>query len=244
MDGRLLREEALAETSRFFHDQGYVPSEDSEEWEAEYRRQFDLAKRRAAMKLPPRPVAAAEAAPSDGPELSGLPAEKRWAAQLRAERLKLVPNGELRQWLLATWTAAKDWVGTRELATSAFQRRVAAQFAEHRKQAQQQRLAQEREHDVKAAAAAAARQRVLDAGITAAGLLELVDLSARVAVAGLRAKLAELHVGERNLRIFESDNPATLMVLETVAGRRSEYAIERDAGLAADLALWGAVETI
>ena len=47
MDLKLVREEAIEGTTRFFWDnRGFAPSEDSEEWEAEYRRQFELAKAR------------------------------------------------------------------------------------------------------------------------------------------------------------------------------------------------------
>ncbi len=49
MDLKLVREEAIEGTTRFFWDnRGFVPNEDSEEWEAEYRRQFELAKARHA----------------------------------------------------------------------------------------------------------------------------------------------------------------------------------------------------
>ena len=42
----------------------------------------------------------------------------------------------------------------------------------------------------------------------------------------------------RNLRLFETDDPAVLMVLEKTDGTRSEYGIERDDGLVADLKLF------
>ena len=46
MDPRTLRERALAETGRFFQEKfGTAPAEDSEEWEDEYRRQFDRLRR-------------------------------------------------------------------------------------------------------------------------------------------------------------------------------------------------------
>ena len=54
----------------------------------------------------------------------------------------------------------------------------------------------------------------------------------------LKAKLAELDHDGRNVRVFETDDPALLMVLEKDQTSRGEYAIERDAGLVADLALF------
>jgi len=49
MDLKAVREEAIEATTRAFWDRaGFVPDEDSDEWEAEYRRQFEQAKRRHA----------------------------------------------------------------------------------------------------------------------------------------------------------------------------------------------------
>src|SRR5579875_3518132 len=49
MDLKSVREEAIAATNRAFWDrQGFVPAEDSEEWEREYRRQFEQVKARHA----------------------------------------------------------------------------------------------------------------------------------------------------------------------------------------------------
>ena len=66
MDLRLVREEAIERTSRFFWDtRGFVPAEDSDEWEAEYRRQFEQAKARHANgAAAPRPAAVQGAAPA------------------------------------------------------------------------------------------------------------------------------------------------------------------------------------
>jgi hypothetical protein len=50
--------------------------------------------------------------------------------------------------------------------------------------------------------------------------------------------LAELDCGTRNLRIFETADPAVLMVLEKADAERAEYGIERDEGLVADLILF------
>ena len=51
MDIKSIKEQALAETARILHDRlGVVPDPDSEEWEEEYRRQFDLLKKQAAYR--------------------------------------------------------------------------------------------------------------------------------------------------------------------------------------------------
>src|SRR5690242_1282795 len=124
MDLKSLREEALEETARFFSDkQGFLPDQDSDEWEDEYRRQFALAKarqeaaQRSGSPLRTDAAAAVKAAsaprPDDGPPLSGPPGEARWAAALRADRLKQIQDDDVRSWLLRSWTASKSWVETR-----------------------------------------------------------------------------------------------------------------------------------
>ena len=53
MDVKLVREAAIEATNRAFWDKdGFVPDEDSDEWEDEYRRQFALAKKRHATERP------------------------------------------------------------------------------------------------------------------------------------------------------------------------------------------------
>ena len=48
MDLKELRDRALEATTRFFVDRdGILPDQEGEEWEAEYRRQYDLVKRHA-----------------------------------------------------------------------------------------------------------------------------------------------------------------------------------------------------
>src|SRR5439155_18179261 len=95
MDLRVVREEAIEATTRAFWDRnGFVPDEDSDEWEEEYRRQFDLAKRRQATGRPAeaKPDIAA-APPEEEPGwavLTGAPTQIRWAAALRADRLREV----------------------------------------------------------------------------------------------------------------------------------------------------------
>ena len=54
----------------------------------------------------------------------------------------------------------------------------------------------------------------------------------------MKAKLAELEVSGRNLRVFETADLAVLMVLEKAEAGRSDYGIERDEGLVADLRLF------
>jgi hypothetical protein len=248
MDLKSLREEALEETARFFSDkQGFLPDQDSDEWEDEYRRQFALAKaRQEAAQRSGSPVrsdaAAAKAAPAprphDGPPLGGPPGEARWAASLRADRLKQIQDGDIRGWLLRSWTASKNWVETRELSPAAFRRRVEAQYAGHRRQAEEQAAATAAEQRAKADAASAVARQIEEAGITVEGLIDLVDVSPRVKAAPMRTKLAELVVENRRLRIFETVNADVLLVIESGAGGRSEYGIERDDGLVGDLKLF------
>ena len=93
MDLKAVREEAIEATTRSFWDKsGFVPDEDSEEWEEEYRRQFEQARKRHAAggPSPAKPVVAAAAPPEEEPgwaALSGAPTQIRWAAGLRADRL-------------------------------------------------------------------------------------------------------------------------------------------------------------
>ena len=49
MDLKSVREEAIEATTRAFWDRnGFVPDQDSDEWEEEYRRQFEQVKKRHA----------------------------------------------------------------------------------------------------------------------------------------------------------------------------------------------------
>src|SRR5579862_7962437 len=97
MDLHALREAAIEATSRALHDKhGFVPSDETDEWEDEYRRQFALLKQRLATEAPtaapPRQPAAAPGAGREWPELSGTPEQKRWAATIREERLREIPG--------------------------------------------------------------------------------------------------------------------------------------------------------
>jgi hypothetical protein len=252
MDIASLKAKAIEETTRVFLDkQGYVPDEDSDEWEEEYRRQFARLKARlasapAAATTAPKPAAAAGAATAAEPEwpaLRGAPADARWAASLRAERLKTIADPELRGWLGGTWTTAKSWIDTREHPLPAFLRLVAPRFAEYRREAGVREAALAAERQVKEAEAAKLAEAVRAAGITLAGLVELVDVCARTKPAAAKAKLAELHAGDRRLRIFETASETALLVLESHGAERLEYGIERDEGLVADLKLFSLWQT-
>ena len=76
------------------------------------------------------------------------------------------------------------------------------------------------------------------AGITEAGLIELVDASERVKPAALADKLAELTGVDRHLRVFASADPKALLVKEKNLQGNHDYGIERDEGLVADLKLF------
>jgi hypothetical protein len=89
-----------------------------------------------------------------------------------------------------------------------------------------------------AAAADALRREIEEAGITVDGLIELIDIAEQLPAMPIKAKLAELESNGRNLRVFETDDPAVLMVLEKAGTERREYGIERDEGLVADLKLF------
>ena len=231
MDLKAVREEAIEATTRSFWDKsGFVPDEDSEEWEEEYRRQFEEARKRHAAggANQVKPVAAAAAPPEEEPGwavLTGAPTQIRWAASLRADRLHEIRDPGIRQWLATTWTKSKSWIDTSSLPTDIFMKRIEPHYAEYRRQAE-------------TAAADELRRQVEEAGITVEGLIELVDIAERLPVLPIKGKLAELAADGRNLRVFETDDPAVLMVIEKAGSSRSDYGIERDQGLVADLRLY------
>ncbi|MGH7047674.1 MAG: hypothetical protein ACREE2_14935 [Stellaceae bacterium] len=248
MDLKLVREEAIERTARFFWDRsGVEPDQNSEEWEAEYRRQFELAKQRQAHlgAADARPRAAAPPAidtapppePADWAKLTGPPTQIRWAAALRAERIAEIRDAGIRGWLATTWSRAKSWIDTRDLPGPVFLQRIAPHYAEYRKEAGEQARAEASERHAREAAAAEIRHEVEAAGITVAGLIELIDICERLPAVPLGAKLAELTGEGRGLRIFETADPALLMVLDKDGSGRSEYAVERDPGLVDDLDL-------
>jgi hypothetical protein len=243
MNLQAVREEAIEATTRAFWDKnGFVPDEDSDEWEAEYRRQFEQAKRRhatgqAAVVKPSIPVSAP--LEEDGwTVLTGAATQIRWAAALRADRMRDIKDPGIRHWLATKWTKAKSWIDTREIPTPTFLQRIRPHYAEYRRQTNERDRALEAESQAKAAAAEALQREIEAAGVTVEGLIELVDIAERLPAVPIKAKLAELEVDDRNLRVFETADPAVLMVLEKAGIERSEYGIERDEGLVADLRLF------
>jgi hypothetical protein len=245
MDLKAVREAAIEATTRAFWDRnGFVPDEDSEEWEEEYRRQFEQVKKRhttgGATATKPVPVAAVEM-PVEEPgwaELTGAPTQIRWAATLRSDRLKEIKDPGIRHWLATTWTRAKSWIDTQTLPTPVFLQRIQPHYAEYRRHADERAKALAAEREAKDAAAEALRREIEAAGITVEGLVELVDIAERLPPVPIKGKLAELEVDGRNLRVFETGDPAVLMVLEKAGAERHEYGIERDEGLVSDLRLF------
>jgi hypothetical protein len=242
----LVREAAIEATNRAFWDKsGFVPDEDSDEWEDEYRRQFDLAKKRHATERPAdtRPIVAA-APPDEDPgwaALTGPPTQIRWAAALRADRLKEIRDPGIREWIATTWNKSKSWIDTSTLPTATFLQRIQPHYVQYRRQADERAHLLAAEQQAKAAAADEIRRQIEEAAITVEGLIELIDIADRLPVLPIKTKLAELVTAERNLRVFETDDPAVLMVLEKAGTSRSEYGIERDEGLVADLRLYARV---
>jgi|SRR5579875_1987228 hypothetical protein len=240
MDLKSVREEAIAATNRAFWDrQGFVPAEDSEEWEREYRRQFEQVKARHAA-AGTRAAGPAPAAPAARPlpELSGTPEQKRWAAAIRADRLGQIREPPIRAWLAREWTRARAWIDTRELSPEAFGARAAVWYAEHCRRAAEKVRALSAARASEAAAAAALKAEVAAAGITAEGLVELVDASERAEPAAITGKLAEIAVDGRILRLYETANPAVLLVKEKSREGHAEYGIAREEDLVADLKLY------
>lgn len=244
MDLQALREAAIEATSRALHDRhGFVPSDETDEWEEEYRRQFALLKAHFATEAPAPVAPRAPVAPSGPerqlPELSGTPEQKRWAATIREERMREIPSEPFRAWLARTWTRAKVWVDTRDVPAAVLVQRLRPQFDEYRKTAAEAAKARAAEAQQKAALVAAHQQRLKDARITPEGLVELVDASERFDLAPLTVKLADIAVEGRHLRIFETADPNLLLIKEKKGPLQlPDYAIERDEGLVGDLKLY------
>ena len=243
MDLKVVREEAIEATTRAFWDRnGFVPDQDSEEWEEEYRRQFERVKRRHETGRPletrPAPVATAPTEEPGWTELTGAPTQIRWAAMLRSDRLKEIKDAGIRHWLATTWTKAKSWIDTQNLPTATFLQRIQPHYAEYRRQTDERTKVLAAEREAKDAAAEALRHELEAAGITADGLVELIDIAERLPPVPIKDKLAEVDVDSRNLRVFETGDPAALMVLEKADAERHEYGIERDEGLVSDLRLF------
>jgi len=243
MDLKSVKEEAIeAATRALWEKSGLVPDQDSEEWEEEYRRQFELAKKRHATKPPDAAQpAVVDVPPDEEPgwaELNGPPTQIRWAAALRADRLKEIRDPGIREWLATTWTRSKSWIDTSNLPIAIFLKRIEPHYAEHRRRADDRARSLAAERQAKSAAADEIRRQIDEARITVDGLVELIDIAERLPALPIKAKLAELGSAERNLRVFETADPAVLTVLEKSRTSRSEYGIERDEGLVADLKLF------
>ena len=242
MDRETLRSEVAEETARVLLDRhGFVPDQDSDEWEAEYRRQFALVKQRvqpgAAASTTARSAASREA--SDAPPLRGAPADARWAATLRAARLKELQSTDLCRFLVETWTEAKVWLDTREVPAPAFRRRVEAEYETNRRERKRAAAAEESARRAKAEEEAARAAKLSTAGVSAKSLVDLIDLSPRVKPAPLAEKLADIVLDQRRVLVFATANQGVLLVKESGPDHsRAEYGIERDDGLVADLKLF------
>jgi hypothetical protein len=239
MDVNALREAAIEAANRALYEKhGFVPSEDSDEWEDEYRRQFAALKQRYGGELQTvqRPAAAALKQPL--PELRGAPEEQRWGNSIREERMREIPSEAVRSFLVQIWPRARQWVDTRDVPTATLLQRLKPQYDEWRKKRAEAAEAKKAEAQKKAADAAAYRRKLQEARITPEGLVELVDASDRFEVAPLTTKLAEVEVADRHLRIFETSDPNLLLVKERNDRGHEDYAIERDEGLVGDLKLY------
>src|SRR5712691_1185425 len=246
MDLNALREAAIEATAKALYDKlGIVPSDDSDEWEEEYRRQFAALKQRYGGELttapPPRPANAVAAPSRNWPELRGTAEEQRWGSSIRDERLREVPNEAVRSFLVQTWPRAKQWIDTRDVPIRTLVQRLSLQYEDWRKKRIEAAQASKAEVAKKAAEIAAYQQRLKDAGITPEGLVELVDASERFDdPTAITAKLAEIDVEGRHLRIFETSDPNLLLVKEKKGPlQMPDYAIERDEAIVADLKLYG-----
>jgi hypothetical protein len=250
MDLNAVKEEAMEATARAFWDRGgTVPDQDSDEWEDEYRRQFEQVKKRHATGQPAagKPKAPVPELLADEPgwaALTGAPTQIRWAASLRSDRLREIKDPGVRHWLATTWTKAKSWIDTQNLPTPVFLQRIQPHYGEYRRQADERERAIEAQRRAKEAAAEALRREVEAAGITVEGLIELIDVAERLPALPIKDKLAELERDGRNLRVFETGDPAVLLVLEKADSERSEYGIERDQGLVADLRLFARAKEV
>ena len=227
MDLNTLREAAIEATARALDDRlGYVPSDDSDEWEDEYRKQFAALRQLHGVDLrsvAPRPTSPRPAAPAISrmagferhwPELSGTPEQTRWAATIRDERMREIPSEPFRAFLARSWTRAKLWIDTRDVPIAVLVTRLRPQFEEYRRQETDSAKARAAEAQKKAAELAAYQQRLKEAGITPEGLVELIDASERFDPTPIAAKLVEIAVEGRQLRIYEASDPNLLLVKE------------------------------
>jgi hypothetical protein len=240
MDLTQLKEAAIEATTRALQQKfDVMPSEESDEWEDEYRRQFALMKQRYAVdtKAIVRPPVSAGPA-LQLPELTGDREYVHWAEQVRADRMREVADPSRRAWMVKTWTRAKLWVDTRDVPVATLLQRTQAQYDDYRRKTAEQQKAATVAAQQKAATLAAHQAKLQKAGITETGLIELIDASERMKPAPLTDKLAELNGVDRNLRIFATADPKALLVKEKNLTGQHDYGIERDDGLVADLKLF------
>ena len=241
MDLTALREATIEATAQALHDKlGFVPSDDSDEWEEEYRRQFAALKQRyATQPLPVRPAAPAAAPARPLPELSGTPEQIRWAATIRDERLRDIADAAFRAWMTRTWIRAKLWVDTRDVPSPVLMQRYRVQFDDYRQKAAAAAQVRSSDAQKKAAELAAYQRKLQEAGVSQTGLVELIDASERFDPIPLAAKLADITVEGRHLRVYETSDPNLLLVKEKKGPLQvPDYAIERDEGLVSDLKLF------
>jgi hypothetical protein len=241
MDLNALRDAAIEATARALYDRhGEVPSEESDEWEEEYRRQFAALKQRHGGEgaVVTRAAPTAPVDESKLPALSGTPEQIRWAASIRTERLGEIPSAAVRDFLAQNWTRAKQWVDTRDVPTPVVLQRLKPQYDDYRKKREEAVKGRAAEAKKKADELAAYERKLQAAGITPEGLVEMIDASDRFDPAPLAAKLAEVEIEYRHLRVFETADPNLLLVKERKGPLHEDYAIERDEGLVGDLKLF------
>ena len=116
---------------------------------------------------------------------------------------------------LENWPRAKQWIDTRDVPTQTLLPRLKPQYDDWRKKRADAAAARKSDAAKKAAEAAAHKQRLQEAGITPEGLVELIDASDRFEdPAAIAAKLAEVDVEGRHLRVYETTDPNLLLVKE------------------------------
>ena len=239
MDISALREMAIEAANRALYEKhGFVPSEESDEWEDEYRRQFATLKQRYGNQVTVSARPAATAPLGQLPELRGTLEEQRWGNSIREERLREIPSEAVRVFWVQLWPRAKQWVDTRDVPIQTLLQRLKPQYDDWRKKQADAMAARKAETQKKAAELAAYQRKLKEARITAEGLVEMVDASERFDPAPLGPKLADITVEDRHLRIFETSDPNLLLVKEKDLRGNHEYAIERDEGLVGDLKLF------
>jgi len=240
MDLTQLKEAAIEATTRVLQQKfDVIPSEESDEWEDEYRRQFALMKQHYAVdtKAIVRPPVSAGPA-LQLPELTGDREQIHWGEQVRADRMREVTDAPRRAWMARTWTRAKLWVDTRDVPVATLLQRTQAQYDDYRRKTAEQQKATAAAAQQKAATVAAYQAKLQKAGITEEGLIELIDASERLKPAPLTDKLADLTGVDRHLRVFATADPKALLVKEKNLQGNHDYGIERDEGLVADLRLF------